>query len=80
MSVYLMDALDLAKTTGLTLRFEQAENIVLTDRANNVADDAAVLVLALTNNLNTDLSDTTTGSSATKALSDASVFDLLLQK
>lgn len=68
----------LAQAAGLTLGLEQAQDIVLTDRADNVADDAAVLVLALADNLDTDLGDTTTGASAAEALGDTSVFNFLL--
>lgn len=53
----------LAKTAGFTLRFQQAQDIVLANRANNIANDTAVLVLSLANNLDTDLGDTSSRAS-----------------
>jgi hypothetical protein len=74
-----MGAVELTKATGFTLRLKETEDIVLTDGADNVADNAAVLVLTLTtDDFNANLGDTTTGTSAAKALSDASVLNFFL--
>ena len=70
----------LAQATGFTLRLHQAENVVLTDGTNDVANNAAIGITTLTNQLDTDLGDTTTGTGATEALDDASVFNFFLQK
>lgn len=66
----------LTEATGFTLRFQEADDIVLTDGANNVTDHGAAL--SFTDDFNTNLGDTTTGAGTAKALGNTGVFNLLL--
>lgn len=58
---------NLSQSASLTLRLHEAEDIVLTDGTLDVSDDRTRLVV---NELNTDLSDTTTGTGAAENLDD----------
>jgi hypothetical protein len=58
---------NLSQSAGLTLRLHEAEDIVLTDGTLDVSDDRTGLVV---NELNADLSDTTTGTGAAENLDD----------
>lgn len=62
----------LTKAASLTLRLEQAEDIVLADRALDVANDGARGVI---HEFDTDLSDTTTGTSAAEYFGDLCELD-----
>jgi hypothetical protein len=62
----------LSQTPGLALRLEQAENVVLADRALDVADDGAGLVV---HELDTALGDTTTGAGTAKDTGDLDELD-----
>jgi hypothetical protein len=62
----------LTKAASLTLRLEQAEDIVLADRALDVANDGARGVI---HEFDTDLSDTTTGASAAEYFGDLCELD-----
>lgn len=70
----------LTETAGLTLRLQQADNVTLTDGANNVADDRGTNTTTtgtLGAELGADLGDTTAGTSAAKNLDDADVYFLV---
>ena len=67
----------LTETASFTFRFHEAQDITFTDGSLNVTADAAVLVLSFADQINTDLSNTTTRTSATEALGDTSVFDFV---
>lgn len=54
----------LAQTTGLPLRLQEGDDVVLTDGADDVADDGALGL----QKFSTHLGDTTTGAGAAKAL------------
>lgn len=54
----------LAQTTGLSLGLQKSDNVVLTNRADNVANDGTLGF----EELSAHLGDTTTGARATEAL------------
>jgi len=60
---------NLSQSAGLTLRLEEAQDVVLTDWALDVTDDGTG---GLVNELDTDLGNTTTGTGATENLLDLS--------
>jgi hypothetical protein len=62
----------LSQTPGLTLGFEEAENVVLADWALDVADDGTGLVV---HELDTALGDTTTGAGSAKDTGDLDEVD-----
>jgi hypothetical protein len=69
----------LTETAGLTLRLQQADDITLTDWSDDVSDNRGTntaTTSALRAKLGADLSDTTTGASASKNLDDAYVYFL----
>jgi hypothetical protein len=71
----------LTEAASLTLRFEEAENVVFTDGSLDVTDDGARSVV---HEFNADLSDTTTGASAAENLCnlgklDGSLLSVLLE-
>ncbi|RUS25545.1 hypothetical protein BC938DRAFT_471993 [Jimgerdemannia flammicorona] len=63
------------QATGLALRLEQAQDVVLADGALNVADNGTGGVV---HELDADLSDATTGAGATEDLGDLGEFNGLL--
>lgn len=62
----------LSETAGLTLRLHEAEDVVLTNGALDVADNASAGVVE---ELNTDLSDTTTRTGTAQNLGDSGELD-----
>lgn len=58
---------NLSQSASLTLGLHEAEDVILTDRALDVSNDRTRLIV---NELNTDLSDTTTGTGAAENLDD----------
>jgi hypothetical protein len=65
----------LAEAAGLTLGLHEGDNVVLTDGADDVADDGAGVVEELA----ADLGDTTAGAGTAENLDDASVDRRVLQ-
>jgi hypothetical protein len=65
----------LTETAGLALRLEQGNNVVFTDRADDVADNGTLTI----QEFGTNLGDTTTGAGTAQTLEDAGVFDFILR-
>lgn len=62
----------LSQAPGLTLGFQEGKDVILTDGANNVADDAAVGVVQ---ELHTHLGHSSTAASAAEHLEHLSLLD-----
>lgn len=62
----------LTETASLTLRLHETEDVVLTDGALDVTDDATALVV---DELNANLGDTTAGAGAAENLGNLSELD-----
>lgn len=63
----------LTKTTSLTLRLEQSDNVIVTDGSDNVADNAALSL----QQFGANLGDTSARTGAAEALDDTGKFNLL---
>ena len=61
-----------SESSGFSFRFKESKDITHSNRTFNVSDKLSVVFV---NELNSDLSDTTTGSSLTNDISDFSKYD-----
>jgi hypothetical protein len=68
----------LAEAASFTFRLKETEDIPLTNGSFDVADNAAVLILTLADQINAHLGDTTTRASTAEALGNTSIFNLFL--